>query len=133
MVEKSTLHKKFRIKIEQYSYCLDVYLTEDIYKTASTLVDNITQDEADGYDALFFTREHSRKKGVVQSFIIFNVHRISANSIAHEAMHFITYMLDYHGVRVDLQNDEPLCYLIGYVVGRIFEKITKLGFNILHK
>lgn len=126
--------KRFRIKIDTYSNYVDVYFTDSIYYVVNRLCPGVLDsDEADSYAAGFFTRDHPKKKGVTQYFIVLDINDMTANSIAHEAMHFTSALLTYHDISHDVSNNEPFCYLIGYVVGKIHEKAHKFGILIKPK
>lgn len=45
--------------------------------------------------------------------------------IAHEAKHVVNDIFRTTGVKLDIDNDEAECYLLGWVVNRIHEEITK--------
>lgn len=44
-------------------------------------------------------------------------------TVAHEAVHVATHLLSYSGVDAGLQNDEPIAYLVGWVVKQWQEKM----------
>ncbi len=124
--------QKTRIKIDAYNNYVDVYFTNSVYSVVNKLIpDYLTEEEASSYDAGFFTRP--KKKGITEFFMVFHIDSLSANSIVHEAMHFTSQIMEYHGVKHDPNNDEPFCYLIGFIVGKIHERATKLGFKIKNK
>jgi hypothetical protein len=126
--------QKTRIKINTYGNYIDVYYTNSLWLVINELMPGyLTEEEASTYDAGSFARPRPRKKGVTEFFMIFQIDSISANSISHEAMHCTSEIMEYHGVKHDPNNDEPFCYLIGFIVGKIHERATKLGFKIKNK
>lgn len=40
---------------------------------------------------------------------------MTASNIAHESTHAALCVIDYIGGRIDLSNQEYLCYLVGYI------------------
>jgi hypothetical protein len=126
--------QKIRIKINTFGNYVDVYFTHSVWSVVNKLIPGeLTEEEANTYDAGFFNRKHPKKKGVTEFFIVFQIDSLSANSIVHEAMHCTSQIMEYHGVKHDPNNDEPFCYLIGFIVGKIHERATKLGFKIKNK
>jgi hypothetical protein len=134
MISDALQTQKIRIKISTYGNYVDVYFTHSVWSVVNKLIPGeLTEEEANSYDAGFFNRKHPNKKGVTEFFMVFHIDSMSANSIAHEAMHCTSEIMEYHGIKHDPNNDEPFCYLIGFVVGKIHEKATKLGFKIKPK
>lgn len=136
-MEKSTPSsycKKTRIKIDTLSNHVDVYFSDNIYSVVKKLIPGeLTEVEAGSYAAGFFTRPRPKKPNITDFFIVFNAYDLSANTIAHESMHFVTELMFYHGITLDPHNSEPYCYTLGYVVGKIHEKASKLGLLIKDK
>lgn len=60
-----------------------------------------------------------------QGYIVFVEEKISPSTIAHEAKHFVNIIFDSKGIALDLYNDEPECYLLGWVVEQIHKLIPK--------
>ncbi len=124
--------QKTRIKINTFGNYVDVYFTHSVYSVVNKLMPGeLTEEEASSYDAGFFTRP--KKKGVSEFFMVFQIDSMSANAVVHECMHLTSAIMEYHGVKHDPNNDEPFCYLIGFIVGKIHERATKLGFKIKNK
>lgn len=48
---------------------------------------------------------------------------ISPRVVAHEAKHVVNFIFKDTGVKLDLDNDESECYLLGWVVERIYKVI----------
>lgn len=48
------------------------------------------------------------------------------STIAHESVHVANYLYDIVGAEVDIRNDEPYAYLIGWIVEQIY--IIKDGY-----
>ena len=47
--------------------------------------------------------------------------RSSVDFIAHESLHVVNWVFKHCGVRYSLDNDEPQCYLLGWVVKKILD------------
>lgn len=45
--------------------------------------------------------------------------------IAHEALHIVGYIFSSIKCKMDLDNDEPQCYLLGWVVDEVYKAIAK--------
>jgi len=56
--------------------------------------------------------------------------KISYGTIAHEAVHAASFILDSRGVVPDFNNDEPQAYLVEYIVNEIIKFVKAKGFKI---
>lgn len=45
--------------------------------------------------------------------------------IAHEALHIVGYVFQTIKAKMDIDNDEPQCYLLGWVVDEIYKAVEK--------
>lgn len=45
--------------------------------------------------------------------------------IAHESLHVVGYIFASIKCKMDLDNDEPQCYLLGWVVDEVYKAISK--------
>lgn len=54
--------------------------------------------------------------------VVFNS-KVDASIIAHESTHICTYTFQKIGAEIDVNNDEFLAYLMGWVVGKIHKTI----------
>lgn len=50
---------------------------------------------------------------------------ISEGNIAHEAAHAAVIICDELGIKIDINNDEPFCYLIGFITSEIRKFLNK--------
>ena len=46
--------------------------------------------------------------------------------ISHEASHVATIMFEWLGIRLDVNNDEPYPYLLGYIASCIWKTVSKI-------
>lgn len=44
-------------------------------------------------------------------------------TLAHECAHVAIHLMDHIGQRVDLENDEPMTYVVGYLVREILGRL----------
>ena len=61
----------------------------------------------------------SRKSG--SECLVLISGKSTVGQIAHEAKHAVNMIFSYAGQRLDIENDEAECYLLQYVVEKIFE------------
>ena len=54
--------------------------------------------------------------------VVFNS-KVDASIVAHEALHICSYIFKNTGAEFDGDNDEPLAYLLGYIVKKIHRTI----------
>ena len=45
--------------------------------------------------------------------------------IVHEAKHFVNYVFSDRGVALDVENDEPECYFLGWTASKIQKAINR--------
>ena|SRR3982751_3589708 len=74
------------------------------YKALSTCI-----NEKDSHWAIFIHPEYLDDHGL----------------IAHEALHIVGYIFACIKCKMDLDNDEPQCYLLAWVVGEVYKAICK--------
>lgn len=76
----------------------------------------------------------SNYKGMEGYYMILNPSDIKAKSIhgliAHEAVHIANMLAESRGFIADLSNDEPIAYLVEWIVNNVIEMIKKLNINI---
>lgn len=86
-------------------------------------------------DDIYGTMWPGSYKGKGAVYVIFNTEnkykRMNYGVIAHEAIHFAFYTLDYRGIILTVENDEPLAYLSEWGVNKIHKAFNKFG--IMHK
>ncbi len=67
-----------------------------------------------GMEACCF-RDH--KKNGYSTYVIAFESECNARQIAHEALHEVALIYEDRGIKLDIENDEPQCYLLGWIVG----------------
>ena len=93
------VHNNFKEVNEKFN----LGLTDDFYKGYEGLVWNF--DKPNGYSRYFILLEED----------------VSLKVIVHESKHLVNNIFNDRGIKLDLYNDEPECYLLGWV----FETIQK--------
>ena len=85
---------------------------------AHTYLFNYRVDKADGEEGygLVFNFDHEDPP-------------ITPGVIAHESLHAVNMILDNRGVVEDFNNDEPVAYLLEWIVDRVYETMHKYNFN----
>ena len=102
----------YRISVPIYDHTVDVIIGHD----------NVPDDYVDlfeGYDDCEGACEHNSGCHVI---LLFN--DLTANTIAHECVHASMHLLNDSLVSTTVKEQEPLAYLVGYLVEQI-ESIIK--------
>lgn len=107
--------EKYRKVIPIYNCTLTVYIVDDI--TELNTKESPEMVEFGDHAVTFF------EKG--RLCIGFQRNLITAGTIAHEAKHALNHIFSSKGIRPDVFNDEPECYLLGYLVDWIHNVINK--------
>jgi hypothetical protein len=64
------------------------------------------------------------------NYIIAFSKKTSYGVIAHESLHAVSYIFDFHGIVMDCKNDEPIAYLLEWVVEECHKFIKVKNFTI---
>lgn len=56
--------------------------------------------------------------------------KTTVDFVAHEALHTVNWIFKHCGVKYSLDNDEPQCYLLGWVVNKILRTKDSSPFNM---
>lgn len=59
-----------------------------------------------------------------REYIVLIKENASPGTIAHEAKHTVNNIFGHIGQDLDINNDEAECYLLGWIVNRIHEKLN---------
>lgn len=106
------------IKIPLYFQTLEIIISEDFDKAMEkyNVVNNsnfkINDDEA------FVTYQNDK-------IYLFIREDVSAGIIAHESVHVCNYVFQGANIRLDIDNDEPYAYLMGWVVQEVHNTLKK--------
>lgn len=102
--------KKYKIPI--YTGKLIVIYSKD----KQSVVDKYNLNEAAlSCGAFVFVKNNNR--GNLRVYAVF--YNKDLDCIAHESVHIVNHIFDYHFMQLDLKNDEPQAYLTGWVFDKI--------------
>lgn len=77
-----------------------------------------------------FTNALTAWKGTKYSYLTaFNIREVTIGLIAHESKHLLNRIYLHNDIKLDLGNDEPECYLLSWLVNRIYENWMKVKTN----
>lgn len=74
------------------------------------------------YGAITFGQRD--KKGVTDYYLVFHSNA-SHSEIAHEALHIVNWIFKDRYIELDLINDEPGAYLLGWVIDQVYKAKIK--------
>jgi hypothetical protein len=108
-------------------YCsrLHVAFSENVIKEKETInkrfPDTITEDSD------FCAQADSRRNHIL---VVFNMKNIKneidlIETIAHESVHLTNFLFLRKGIKLNLNNDEPQAYLLGWITGEIYKVYLK--------
>lgn len=78
--------------------------------------------DSKGFEAISW--KESTHKGYNQYFMAFRYDTLYHYTVAHECFHVLTNIFDDRGIEIDLINDEPAAYLIGWIVNQCYDFLT---------
>lgn len=52
--------------------------------------------------------------------------KTNINTVVHESLHIVNNIFQHCGIKYSLTNDEPQCYLLGWVVDQIMNDKSKI-------
>ena len=68
---------------------------------------------------------YNKNKNIGGLMVIFkNSECLTSSNITHESIHVAMDILDYVGVKIDYDNQEPLAYLAGWVTECVYKVIS---------
>ena len=109
------------IKVPIYIGDLLMLQTNKFEKVNKSYNSNFTKEDNKMYDAVVFK---DSKKHINQYIVVL---RKDANYavIAHETVHLVNVIFKDHGIKLDLDNDEPQAYLTGWLFDQIYNFLNK--------
>lgn len=116
-------YKKIKIPIYFGDFiiiCQSKY--DDLTKIKSELEIETLPDGFDPnkYDAFAFSEPHNN----YDRYFIFIKPSTKPGQIAHECKHIVNYIFNDRGIKLEIGNDEPECYLLSYLVNKTHEFIN---------
>lgn len=127
------MDKKLIIPIDIYNIDVEVFISEDLEKTAENidkenndknykLADNIS-----GFMEGFSSICYQYKNGLItKRFIILIEEDVSDETVIHECLHTAWHVLEAKGIDLSHDNHESLAYLQGFLYKKIKNKLLKL-------
>lgn len=117
-------------KIPVYGGQLWVCVTTSFLKAVEEIENNIDvvldKEKEDLRKASAMTYQFYTPDGKFRILILMKP-RTSIDFVAHEALHVVNWVFQHCAVKYSLANDEPQCYLLGWVVNKIMstKKLTE--------
>lgn len=115
---KNVFQKKV-LPIPIYSGCLIIINSNSKERVSKNITDWV-KDKNDIYASAW----HTNYNGYDGYAVILNFqnenNKITHGAIAHEALHLTNYLADLRGIIADFNNDEPLTYLLAWIVDQIY-------------
>ena len=107
-----------RIKVPLYNVQLCIYYGK--YKDLKKINDSLGYNEfAESiYGKSFWNSETNRFRMFLRDDT-----EITAGTIAHECKHIVNFIFEARGIKLDLDNDEAECYLLEWLVDKIYSII----------
>lgn len=102
-----------KLKIPIYSGNVHIIKAKSLQEVS----EKYNLEDLTGFDAVAFRLDD--KKGITTYYLAFE--NPKPYIIAHECLHFVNYLFQDLRIVPDVYNDEPQCYLLGW----IFEKCYK--------
>lgn len=122
-MDKEYLHKK-SVNVPLYTGSLVILLCSELSVVEKKYGLPATKE----YDAIVFNNRS--KKGRDEYCVAFECKHLNNGTISHEALHMVTSIFKDHGIYIELSNDEPAAYFIGWIVDEIYKFIKQKGFKV---
>lgn len=119
--------------VKRYGYNIPIfnrYLNVYIGTTMEEAVNRIEKDydisvnippTTDGLST--YVENHKLKK--IHYIVALETNTVTSRHVAHEALHTAFDMLDYVDVKVNVDNQESLAYLMDFIIGLVEESLKK--------
>lgn len=117
--------KKSKVYIPIYGGYLIVCQTDNINK-ASNRFNNIYDESKDDDCQACVLPNIINKHGVVEYVVLFR-ENTNVVAICHEALHIVNSIFERTGVKRHFKNQEPECYLLGWVVDTIIKNLKNVS------
>lgn len=110
------MERKKIINIPIYHGKLTIIETDDVVKSGEKYKQDLS-----GFDAGVF-RNHC-KNGYMRYVVVLEK-GVTNKIIAHECFHIVCMIFKDRHIEIDLNNDEPTAYFLGWIVGEIDKFVT---------
>jgi len=108
---------KKEIKIPIYTGTL-VLINTDSVKKLQKIIKNWGNDKDIYATSTYFDLKGKHGYGIVLNFN--NKTDLTHGTIAHECYHICSIIMDIHGIKPDFNNDEPMAYLVDWLVDQCY-------------
>lgn len=121
-------------RLTPYNALLAVIVSNDTKKAITQLRKEFPGLEIDFHDKAAATTydrvwiDNTTNSPCQLIIVILGPHGFNFDTIAHEATHVVNFCFNYHGVKLDQENDEPQAYLLGYVAQKIADQFKNFKF-----
>lgn len=120
--ERTKIFSEFRLDIYNRTYFFMVGLTRD---EANKELSKRLKTRVDIGDILDCWGQVDKIEGEETAIYIF-LHKLEDHSvIAHEIVHAASYTFEHAGIKMDVENDEPFAYLVGWLTKKVYEVIDE--------
>lgn len=110
------MHREVKLTIPLYGFKLKIIQVKEL----SVVGEKYGLEDLHGIDAFVFRKY--RKNGSPKYYLVFS-NKVTPGYIAHEALHLVGLIYeDIHAV-LEIENDEPQCYLIEWIVDQCHKHI----------
>jgi len=120
-VSEITIKKTFRIPI--YFGKLIVVATDNLQAAADGMALGF---DTQGFGAL--ASQRTTKNGLREYAILIGPN-CTLKDVVHECVHVANFIMKFIGISPDLDNDEPQCYLVGWIFGCAASVFSKYEIN----
>lgn len=118
--------KRIIIDIPIYRNKVFLYVGDTIEELKSKIISDYNYSvDIDTFDGLVFTL-NQLDTGVLNDIMLL-VNPVPLDTVHHECIHIAWNLLDYHGIKIDLNNHESLTYLSAYIFENIVAILEKIN------
>jgi hypothetical protein len=112
--------QKFKTKIPLYGGSLEILFPDG--KDAITAVEEHYNFSLEEFSAVCLHQKNSKP---ARYALVFRLEDFTPGLAAHEAKHLVNYIYKDNYIKLDVDNDEPECYLLSWIVNRVHEAYNK--------
>ena len=114
--------RKKKIKIPLYTGKLIIIQLEEKESMNDVVKMYDIDYDMSNYDGMAFIEN--------QNYVLAFSKIVCSSIIAHESLHAVSYIFNYHSILMDCKNDEPIAYLLEWIVGEC-HKFLKVDDSML--
>jgi hypothetical protein len=118
---KSNL-KKYVLDVDLYRHRLHVVVTDDCLKYVKKNIKGPTSQRTNPIRAIHIVLDSTGNSVIVLPY------DVEPGEIAHECMHVTLHI--WSEIKAGFEEDEPLCYLQGYLVEKVSEFVKKAKISL---